>query len=66
MNAYDIIIQPWLTEKSMEARTTEQRLEFIVRRSATKAQIARAVETIFKLKWPRSTSATPSTASTPR
>ena len=45
MNAYDIIIQPWLTEKSMEARTTEQRLEFIVRRSATKAQIARAVET---------------------
>ena len=32
MNAYDIIIQPWLTEKSMEARTTEQRLEFIVRK----------------------------------
>ena len=26
MNAYDIIIQPWLTEKSMEARSTEQRL----------------------------------------
>ena len=38
MNAYDIIIQPWLTEKSMEARTTEQRLEFLVRRSATKAR----------------------------
>ena len=34
MNEYDIIIQPWLTEKSMEARTSEQRLEFIVRRSA--------------------------------
>mgnify|MGYP005680971025 CR=1 FL=1 len=50
MNAYDIIIQPWLTEKSMEARTTEQRLEFIVRRSATKAQIARAVETIFDVE----------------
>ena len=39
MNAYDIIIQPWLTEKSMEARTTEQRLEFLVRRSATKAPL---------------------------
>ena len=50
MNAYDIIIQPWLTEKSMEARTTEQRLEFLVRRSATKAQIARAVETIFDVE----------------
>ena len=50
MNAYDIIIQPWLTEKSMEARTTEQRLEFIVRRGATKAQIARAVETIFDVE----------------
>jgi len=50
MNAYDIIIQPWLTEKSMEARTSEQRLEFLVRRSATKAQIARAVETIFDVE----------------
>ena len=50
MNAYDIIIQPWLTEKSMEARTSEQRLEFIVRRGATKAQIARAVETIFDVE----------------
>jgi len=40
MNAYDIIIQPWLTEKSMEARTQEHRLEFIVHRSATKGQIA--------------------------
>ena len=50
MNAYDIILQPWLTEKSMEARTTEQRLEFIVRRGATKKQIARAVEAIFDVE----------------
>ncbi|DAC33504.1 MAG TPA: 50S ribosomal protein L23 [Candidatus Poseidoniaceae archaeon] len=50
MNAYDIVLQPWLTEKSMEARTTEQRLEFIVRRSATKAQIARAIESIFEVE----------------
>ena len=58
MNAYDIIIQPWLTEKSMEARTTEQRLEFLVRRSATKAQIARALRPSSMWKWPRSTFAT--------
>jgi large subunit ribosomal protein L23 len=50
MNAYDIIIQPWLTEKSMEARTSENRLEFIVRRSATKEQIARAVSIIFEVE----------------
>ena len=50
MNAYDIIIQPWLTEKSMEARSTQQRLEFIVRRSASKDEIAKAVETIFDVE----------------
>ena len=50
MNAYDVIIQPWLTEKSMEARTQEHRLEFIVHRSATKGQIARAVSTIFEVE----------------
>jgi large subunit ribosomal protein L23 len=50
MNAYDIIIQPWLTEKSMEARSTQQRLEFIVRRSASKDEIAKAVETIFDVQ----------------
>ena len=42
--------EPWLTEKTMEARTTQNRLEFIVRRSATKKQIARAVETIFEVE----------------
>ena len=50
MNAYDIIIQPWLTEKSMDARSTEQRLEFLVRRSASKKQIAEAVKTIFEVE----------------
>ena len=50
MHAYDIIIQPWLTEKSMEARSTQQRLEFIVRRSASKDEIAKAIETIFDVE----------------
>ena len=39
-----------LTEKSMEARSMEQRLEFIVDKRATKTQIARAVETIFEVE----------------
>lgn len=50
MSPYDVIIQPWLTEKSMEARSSEQRLEFIVHRSATKEQIARAIEAIFDVE----------------
>ena len=50
MDAYDVIIMPWLTEKSMEARSMEQRLEFIVDTRATKTQIARAVETIFEVE----------------
>ena len=50
MDAYDVIIMPWLTEKSMEARSMEQRLEFIVDKRATKTQIARAVETIFEVE----------------
>jgi ribosomal protein L23 len=50
MNAYDIIIQPWLIEKSMEARSTQQRFEFIVRRSASKDEIVKVIETIFDVE----------------
>ena len=47
VNPYDIFMMPWITEKAMEARTSGNRLEFIVRRSATKAEIASAVEILF-------------------
>ena len=47
VNPYDIIMMPWITEKAMEARTSGNRLEFIVHRSATKAEIASAVEILF-------------------
>ena len=47
VNPYDVIMLPWITEKAMEARTSGNRLEFIVRRSATKADIAAAVEALF-------------------
>ena len=50
MDAYDVIIMPWLTEKSMDARTSGERLEFIVNRKATKAQISRAVAEIFDVE----------------
>ena len=47
VNPYDIIMMPWITEKAMEARPSGNRLEFIVRRSATQAEIASAVEILF-------------------
>ena len=47
VNPYDVIMMPWITEKAMEARTGGNRLEFIVRRESTKAEIALAVEKLF-------------------
>tara|TARA_B100000989_G_scaffold290201_1_gene263039 strand:- start:13104 stop:13364 length:261 start_codon:yes stop_codon:yes gene_type:complete len=47
VNPYDVIMMPWITEKAMEARTGGNRLEFIVRRKSTKAEIALAVEKLF-------------------
>ncbi|RJU88439.1 MAG: 50S ribosomal protein L23 [Candidatus Poseidoniales archaeon] len=47
VNPYDVIMMPWITEKAMEARTAGNRLEFIVRRSASKSEIAEAVEKLF-------------------
>ena len=47
VNPYNVIMMPWITEKAMEARTAVNRLEFVVRRSATKAEITAAVENLF-------------------
>jgi large subunit ribosomal protein L23 len=47
VNPYEIILMPWITEKSMDARSTYNRLEFVVHRSATKGDIAAAVEILF-------------------
>ena len=47
VNPYDVIMMPWITEKSMEARSKDNRLEFLVRRTATKNDIAAAVEILF-------------------
>ena len=43
----DIIVRPLITEKSMDG-TAEKRYSFEVAKDATKAEIAKAVETMFK------------------
>ena len=48
MKSYaDIIVRPLITEKSMDG-VGEKRYSFEVQKSATKAEIATAVETMFK------------------
>ncbi len=47
VDPYRVIIRPWITEKSMEARTEVNALEFLVRRSCTKGEIKEAVEKLF-------------------
>ena len=57
---FDIIVMPWITEKTLEARRisdpdigflqNNNRIEFIVHRDATKAQIKRAVEELLEVK----------------
>ena len=57
---YDIIIMPWITEKTLEARRVadeesgyrenNNRIEFIVHKDATKKQIRESVEQMFAVK----------------
>ncbi|MCK4444208.1 MAG: 50S ribosomal protein L23, partial [Thermoplasmata archaeon] len=57
-NGYEILLHPYVTEKSMNAidGTPAQdlkdgnRIEFIVKRDATKPQIREAFETTFDVK----------------
>ena len=60
VDPYDIILMPWITEKTLEARRVSDeesgyrennnRIEFIVRREATKKEIRDAVEQMFDVK----------------
>ena len=57
---FEIILMPWITEKTLEARRVSDpdigflqnnnRIEFIVHRDSTKAQIKMAVEEMFDVK----------------
>jgi large subunit ribosomal protein L23 len=60
VNPYDIILMPWITEKTLETRRfadlennyreNNNRIEFIVRRESTKTQIRQAVEELLDVK----------------
>ena len=60
VDPYDIILMPWITEKTLEARRVadeesgyrenNNRIEFIVSREATKKEIREAVEQMFDVK----------------
>lgn len=60
IDPYSIIQMPWITEKTLEARRVadedggyrenNNRIEFIVRREATKAQIKAAVEELLDVQ----------------
>ena len=49
-SAYDVIIHPFVTEKTMAMMERENKLEFLVRRTASKPAIRKAVESLFDAK----------------
>ena len=49
-SAYQVILQPIITEKGLGAKETEATLVFKVAAKATKTEIKEAVQSIFKVK----------------
>ena len=47
---YDVIIHPFVTEKTMAAMERENKLEFLVNRFSSKPAIKKAVEELFDAK----------------
>ena len=60
VDPYDIIIMPWITEKTLEARRVadedsgyrenNNRIEFIVHKEASKADVKAAVESLLDVE----------------
>ena len=50
MDPYDVVLHPFVTEKSMNQMEKNNALEFIVRRDADKATIKKSVEKMFDVK----------------
>ncbi|MDD4568780.1 MAG: 50S ribosomal protein L23 [Tepidanaerobacteraceae bacterium] len=48
-NPHDIIIRPWITEKSMDMRQ-ERKYVFVVDKRSNKTEIKNALESIFGVK----------------
>ncbi len=49
-HSYEIILHPYVAEKSLTLMDRENKLQFIVKRDATKQEIKRAMEEIFEVK----------------
>lgn len=47
---YDVVIHPYVTEKTMASMERDNKLEFVVRRDATKSAIRAAIERMFDAK----------------
>lgn len=47
---YSVIIHPFVTEKTMAAMERENKIEFLVRRDASKPGIRKAIEELFDAK----------------
>ncbi|MCK4332459.1 MAG: 50S ribosomal protein L23 [Thermoplasmatales archaeon] len=50
MDPFDVVLHPFVTEKSMNQMEKNNALEFIVKRNADKAQIKKSVEKMFDVK----------------
>ena len=50
MDPYSVIKHPLATEKSIRLMESENKLIFVVDNSATKADIKKAIEKVFKVK----------------
>lgn len=50
MDPFDIVLHPYVTEKSMNQMEKNNALEFIVKRDANKVQIKESVEKMFDVK----------------
>ena len=50
MDPFDVVLHPFVTEKSMNQMERNNALEFIVKRDADKAQIKKSVEKMFDVK----------------
>ena len=50
MDPYEIIYNPWVTEKTQRNMEEENKLEFIVNRRAGKQDIRKAIEMLYEVK----------------
>lgn len=50
MESYDVLLYPLISEKAVNAVETENKITFVVKKSATKQDIKRALEEAYKVK----------------